>query len=219
METSGFILPLDFTSSLARAQGGTKEVCVLAGLDTMLLNKERLIRSHNALSKLHLLLIRCFVEDMYFANDHTYFANGRILVIDNSGLWGSSRCQLWFEVYSSGLSTSVPQKRQWVGFHCCCCFIVLVSLVIDSSLVTESSLELKILWAQGTTWLRKFFLCLCFLIHLAFESYLLCMQTCPLSQLLCLMPTRTVTDSLPYGESFLAQVSGEIAQLKCSYVC
>jgi len=27
---------LDSTSSLSRAQGGTKEVCVLVGLDTML---------------------------------------------------------------------------------------------------------------------------------------------------------------------------------------
>ena len=86
METSGFIFPLDSTSSLARAQGETKEICVLVGLDTMLLNKERLIRSHNALSKLHLLLIRCFVEDMYFANDHTFFTNDSILMIYNAVL-------------------------------------------------------------------------------------------------------------------------------------
>ena len=41
----------------------------------MPLNKERLKHFHNALSKLHLLLMRCFVQDTYFTNDHTYFAN------------------------------------------------------------------------------------------------------------------------------------------------
>ena len=52
----------------------------------MLLNKERLIHSHNALSKLHLLLMRYFVQDVCFARDHMYFANDLILVICNSGL-------------------------------------------------------------------------------------------------------------------------------------
>ena len=70
---------LDSTSSLARAQGGTKEVCVLAGLDTMLLNKERLIHSHNSLFKVKLLLMRRFVQDTHFAND-------RILAIYNTWL-------------------------------------------------------------------------------------------------------------------------------------
>lgn len=71
---------LDSTSSLARAQGGTKEVCVRGGLDTILLNKERFIHSHNALSKLHLLQMRCFVQDTHFTNDHTYFASDWILI-------------------------------------------------------------------------------------------------------------------------------------------
>lgn len=35
----------------------------------MLLNRERLIHSHNTLSKLLLLLMRCFVQDTYFADD------------------------------------------------------------------------------------------------------------------------------------------------------
>ena len=63
---------LDSTSILARTQGGTKEVCVLVGLDTMLLNKEKLIYFHDTLSKLHLLLMRHFVQDAYFANNCTY---------------------------------------------------------------------------------------------------------------------------------------------------
>ena len=73
-------------SSLARVQGGTKEVCVRGGLDTILLNKERFIHSHNASSKLHLLLMRRFVQDAYFVNDHTYFANDQILMTYNAGL-------------------------------------------------------------------------------------------------------------------------------------
>jgi len=79
-----FILPLDSTSNLARAQGGTKEVCALVALDTTFLNKERLI--HNVLSKLYLLLMRCFVQDTYFVNDHTYFTNDQIPMICNAGL-------------------------------------------------------------------------------------------------------------------------------------
>jgi len=75
---------LDSTSSLARAQGGTKEVCALVALDTTFLNKERLI--HNVLSKLYLLLMRCFVQDTYFVNDHTYFTNDQIPMICNAGL-------------------------------------------------------------------------------------------------------------------------------------
>lgn len=111
METSGFIFPLDSTSSLARAQGETKEICVLVGLDTMLLNKERLIHSHSGLSKIHLLLMRCFVQDTHFANYHTYFSNDHILMICNTGLWDSPRGQLWFEAYSSGLSNSTPSCK------------------------------------------------------------------------------------------------------------
>jgi len=60
---------LDSTSSLARARGGIKDVCVAVGLDPMLLNKDRLTHSHNTFSKLHLLLMRHFVQDTYFAND------------------------------------------------------------------------------------------------------------------------------------------------------
>lgn len=61
---SGFILLLDSTSGLARAQKGTRGVCVLVGLDAMLLNKERLILSENVLSKLRILLMtrhQCYV--------------------------------------------------------------------------------------------------------------------------------------------------------------
>jgi len=76
------------------------------GLDTVLLNKEKLIHSHNALSRLHLLLMRCFVQGTYLANDHTYFANDQILMTYNAGLWDSSVGQPWFEAYFSGLSTS-----------------------------------------------------------------------------------------------------------------
>lgn len=79
MGTSAFILPLDSTSSLAKARGGTKGVCVLIGLDTVLLNRERLIHSHNTLSKLLLLLMRCFGQDAYFADEW-------ILMVDNAGL-------------------------------------------------------------------------------------------------------------------------------------
>ena len=56
-------------------------MCVLGSLDTMLLNKKMSMHSYNTLSKLHLLLIRCFVQDTYFANDGTYFANDQILII------------------------------------------------------------------------------------------------------------------------------------------
>lgn len=73
----------------------------------MLLNKERLIHTHNTLSKIHFLLMRCFVQDTYFTNDHTYFANDQIMMKYSAGLWDSSRDQLWFEAYCSGLSTSV----------------------------------------------------------------------------------------------------------------
>jgi len=52
----------------------------------MLQNKERFIHSHNASSKLHLLLMRRFVQDAYFVNDHTYFANDQIPMIYNAGL-------------------------------------------------------------------------------------------------------------------------------------
>ena len=55
---------LDFTSSLANSQGRTKGVCVLCllkALNTMLINKARLIHSHNVLFKLHLFLMRCFM--------------------------------------------------------------------------------------------------------------------------------------------------------------
>jgi len=52
----------------------------------VLLNKEMLIHSHNSVSELHLLLMRCFVQAMYFTNDHTYFTNGQILTIYNAGL-------------------------------------------------------------------------------------------------------------------------------------
>lgn len=56
-------------SSLERSQGGAKEVCALVGLDAMLPSKKRLKHSHNTFSKLHLLIMRCFVQDTYFAND------------------------------------------------------------------------------------------------------------------------------------------------------
>lgn len=93
------------TSSLTRTQGWTKGVCVLIGLDTMLLNKERLIHSHNSLSKLHFLLMRHFIQDRYFVNYYTYFANDRILMLFHTWLWDSPKGQLWFEAYCSDLST------------------------------------------------------------------------------------------------------------------
>ena len=45
----------------------------------MLLNKKRLIDSYNALPKLLLLLMRCFGQDAYFADEW-------ILMVDNAGL-------------------------------------------------------------------------------------------------------------------------------------
>jgi len=41
---------VDSASSLARAQGGAKEFSVLVGSDTLLLNKESIIHSHNDVS-------------------------------------------------------------------------------------------------------------------------------------------------------------------------
>lgn len=52
----------------------------------MLVSKKTLMHSHNALSKPYLLLMRCFVQDMYFTNDHKYFANDWILLIYSAGL-------------------------------------------------------------------------------------------------------------------------------------
>jgi len=73
----------------------------------MLLNKDRLTHSHNTFSKLHLLLMRHFVQDTYFANDS-------ILMISNVQSWDSSRGQLWFEANCSGLSASA----WWRGVRC-----------------------------------------------------------------------------------------------------
>lgn len=45
----------------------------------MLLHRERLIHSHDTLSKLLVLLMRCFVQGTYFATDW-------MLMVGNAGL-------------------------------------------------------------------------------------------------------------------------------------
>ena len=67
---TAWVISLDSTTSLEMAQGEAKEVRVLVGLDTMLLNKERLIHPNNTLSKPHL---RCFAQDVYFASGYTFW--------------------------------------------------------------------------------------------------------------------------------------------------
>lgn len=158
---------LDSTSNLARPQGGTKEVRVPVDLDAMLLNKERLIYPHNALSKLCLLLIRRFVQDTYFASDHTYFANDWILMTYNALLWGSSRGQLWFKACCSGLSTSISictymwQYVLWISYVTICiygytyvCTYIWLNRSVANWTAATSLFGLVYMYLRSICWVR-----------------------------------------------------------------
>lgn len=77
MEKNWFRSPFGFLIKPGQGSRRNQGVCVLVGLDT-----------HKALSK----LTRCLVQDTYWTNDHTCFANDGTLMVLRLG------CEIHLEV-------------------------------------------------------------------------------------------------------------------------